>query len=208
MGASSAWNNDGTVPVTNNIPLGAVRNAVFKYGDIVRNLVKFTLNGITYDIQKQSMEGLVVVGSSYSSVTFFLPDSREPLTEEDFSNMTLMDYLKDMAETDYCEIKAWDYFAQYVATMASSILGENAATTPFPYSITLDNLESYGGEAYFATLSSMRDFFNAIYTTVDAAAESCPLANGNVGDGSVSMVLTLMPDSENPVSMPLYIGRK
>lgn len=211
---STAWNTDGDVTVKNEVPWGAVRKALLHYKGATRALAKIIVAGVAYNIGQQATEGLVVVGNGYSCVTFFLPDSREPMRARDGATMSILDYLTMLGQSEYAEIRAWDYFAQFVNETLSdfaqetSLLSEAAGTT-VPYSISpaVGSEVAFSGTGAFTEVTTAKEFFAAIATTVDAAAKNSPLGVWMLEDRAVSIVMTIQ-NGETPLTFPMIVGRK
>lgn len=213
---STAWNADGDVPVKYSIPWGAVRHAAMRYKSAALAITKLTLGGITYNIGKQATEGLVVVGPGYSSVTFFLPDNREPVEpdNEDGSKISVADWLEMLSTTDYSEIPAWDYFAKFVTeTVKSLASGSDADITDLEFSLRTnpENSETVlYGHGDFSAVSTMRELFTVLYESLDDPGEARDV---NIEDWmyneAAAILFTVNPmDEENKIELTLLIGRK
>lgn len=218
MGGSTAWNADGEVPLQYSIPWGAVRKGALHYLGNVLKVAKITLGGIVFDIGKQSTEGLVVVGNGYSSVTFFLPDDKAPMTEADGAAMSIYDYLEMLGTTDYSVITAWDYFAAFVGETVRN-LASNSETEIGPLSYSLYKNVSTGGDyaelfgtADFTTVNTAKDFFNVLTVNLDeeskTAGANSPLSVWMEADGAVAICLQITLSEDNQAAYPMYIGRK
>lgn len=212
--ASKAWNTDGDVLTTDSgIPLGAVRKAFFHHKDTIKAVTKLIINSTVYDIDKQSKEGMVVVGYNYKDVTFFLPEDRAEMTASDGKTMSIYDYLAKLATTTYSEIAAWDHFANTIGEMVRSLLEQNdiPTGTTFPYTFAQNKTDglSYSGSAVFDTVTTAKEFFNSLYTSIDASAADSKLSEWFAEeDNAVSMLLTIQLSSDNKFAMPMYVGRK
>lgn len=201
---SSAWNADGDVTKIYRTPWGAMRKGFITYKNVISTLTKLTLNGISYDFQKQAKEGLVVCGKGYESVTFFLPEDKKTMTSEDGNNMTINSYFEMLATTDYAVITAWDYFAQYLSNLVATT---SYANTEFPYTITSmkDANLVLSGAAVLGNITSAKEFFGRLYNT--SSQNGAPLSSWMEDDGTVSCVLVLGEGDSN-LSFDLYVGRK
>jgi len=214
---STAYNADGNVPVKYNVPWGAVRKAALQYLGNTLKVVKLTLGGIVFDIGKQATEGLVVLGNGYSTVTFFLPDDREVMTETDGASMSICDYLTMLGATDYSVIAAWDYFADFVGSQVRN-LASNSETEIGPLSYSLykniggSQATELFGTADFSAVTTARDFFRVLAENLDAASTATgngsPLSEWMETDGAVAILLRITLDGSNSLSFPMYIGRR
>lgn len=213
---STAWNADGDVPVKYNIPWGAIRKAVLHYKDEIRKVVKITLGGIVFDIGKQATEGLVVVGNGYSSVTFFLPDDKEAMTESDGASMSIYDYLEMLGTTDYSVVTAWDYFARFVGDTVRSLIENSDAEIPaVQYSFMSSVSDQTGtvslpGSADFSQVTTAQQFFDTIRTGLQnpTNAQASPLSYWMEEDGAVAALFSITASADNQMQFLLYIGRK
>lgn len=71
---SRAWVSDGEQLRYNRLPLASIRKGILRYGNTAKDITKMILNSTAYDFEKQSKEGVVVLGKGYSAATFFLPE--------------------------------------------------------------------------------------------------------------------------------------
>lgn len=208
---STAYDADGNVPVKYNIPWGAVRKGVLHYLGNALTVAKITLGGIVFDIGKQATEGLVVIGNGYSSVTFFLPDDRAVMTEEDGAAMSIYDYLEMLGTTDYSEIPAWDYFAQFVSTTVKNLIS-NSETEITAFTYRFQNALDLSGTADFSTVETAQDFFHTIWANLDstsqANAKASPLSGWMKEDGAVFGNFQVVLDSSSTPTFPMTIGRR
>lgn len=219
---SSAYDAFGTVPKKYNIPWGAVREAWLKYKDIIHVVTKITLSGVTYNIGKQAKEGLVVIGDKYSTVTFFLPDDRQPMTAEDGAAMTLHDWLEKVGKTDYSAVTAWDYFALFVGDTIRDMAESSETEIPTEVSYIFRQVASnvpYGetgislsGIYDFGTVTTAREFFLGILSGLDessaAAAQESALSKWMADDGAISAEFRIIADEENQAYFHLMVGRR
>ena len=213
---STAWNADGDVPVKYNIPWGAIRKAALHYKDEIRKVVKITLGGIVFDIGKQATEGLVVVGNGYSSVTFFLPDDREAMTEENGASMSIYDYLEMLGTTDYSVIPAWDYFAKFVGDTVRSLIENSDAEIPvvqysfMSYVSDQTGAVSLPGSADFSQVTTAQQFFDTIRIGLQnpTNAQASSLSYWMEKDGAVAALFSITASADNTMQFLLYIGRK
>lgn len=202
MSSATAWNADGDVARKYYVPWGAMRKAFLTYNSVVQPILSIALNGVRYDFQKQAKEGLVVCGAEYSSVTFFLPDNREPMTAEQGESMTINSYFEMLGTTDYAVITAWDYFAKFVSALMQHLDDPNMALS---YSIKSEQGITASGTASFGSVTTAKDFFATLYNTMSSC--SYPLSDWMAEDGSVELSFSLNIGDET-ASFGLIIGRK
>jgi hypothetical protein len=215
---STAYDANGDVPLKYSIPWGAVRKAWLKYKDIIHVVTKITLSGVTYNIGKQAKEGLVVIGNKYNTVTFFLPDDRQPMTAEDGAAMSIYDWLEKVGKTDYSVITAWDHFAIFVGdtlrNMAESSETEIPTEIGYTFQRKKDNVVDtpLSGVWDFRTVTTAQEFFLGILSGLDsnsvAMAKESTLAEWLVEDGTVSAEFSVMASENSGVFFHLLIGRK
>lgn len=201
---SCAFNSDGDVTKVYGTSFAAIRNGVLRVKDTVTTLTKLTLNGVTYDFQKQAKEGLVVCGRAYENVTFFLPEdesvkrtiSRIPLT------YTINDYFNFLANSDYANVKAWDNF---IIALIKVIKSYSSFVNPSALNYTLSSIVDtsivLSGTADFSNVESAKDFFNAIY--ISLPQDDHVLTSWTEEDGVVSMNF-----SGSGMSTNFYVGRQ
>ena len=201
---SCAFNSDGDVTKVYGTSFGAIRNGVLRVKDTITTLTKLTLNGVSYDFQKQAKEGLVVCGYKYENVTFFLPvdSTRQRMISSLPEDYTINDYFNFLATSDYADVKAWDNFI--IALMAviksySSFINPSALS--YTLSSIVDNSIVLNGVADFSNVNSSKEFFNAIY--ISLPNNENPLSSWIEEDGVVSMNFTGSGMSTN-----FYVGRK
>lgn len=213
---STAWNINGDVERKFNIPFAAMRKAYFGYKATLHLLSKLTLNGITYDFDKQAKEGLVVCGYSYDPITFFLPDNREPMTAEQGVSMTINSYFEMIATTDYAEIIAWDYFVKWLADKMGMLESPDLTidtTAPVHYTIqsTLSPQCSVTGSCplnEFMGIQTFKEFFAILRTNMNISDD--PLSNWMTEDGAVAFNFSISADilDGESLSYDLIVGRK
>lgn len=213
---STAWNIDGDVERKFNIPFGAMRKAYFGYKAAIHLLSKLTLNGVTYDFDKQAKEGLVVCGYQYDPLTFFLPDNREPMTAEQGASMTINSYLDMIATTDYAEIIAWDYFVKWLADRMGILESPDIdidTTAPVQYSLqTISSPQcSVTGSCplnEFMGIQTFKEFFAILHDNMSASDD--PLSNWMTEDGAVAFnfSITAAVLEGQSLSYVLIVGRK
>lgn len=197
---STAWDKNGDVEKVFGTPWGGMRHAILRYKNAFTTLAKLTLNGITYDFEKQAKEGMVVCGYGYSTVAFFLPDDKEPMTVEDGENMTINSYMEMLGTTDYAVITAWDYFAKYISGLMS---GMDDPTIPFTYS--LSGPSTVSGTASFGTVTTAKEFFAVLANSM--SQDSNPLSAWMDEEFAVCPQFSLSLDGQN-LSIAMLIGRK
>lgn len=196
----TAWDKNGDVEKVFGIPWGAMRHAMLRYKNAFTTLAKLTLNGITYDFEKQAKEGMVVCGYGYSQVAFFLPDDKEPMTAEDGANMTINSYMEMLGTTDYAVITAWDYFAKYISGLMSEM---DDPTIPFTYS--LSGPSTVSGTASFGSVTTAKEFFAVLANSM--SQDSNPLSAWMDDECAVCPQFNLSLDGQN-LAITMLIGRK
>ena len=208
---STGWNPNGDTIADNNILWGAVRKGILNYGGTLRSLTKLTLNGMTYDFQKQAKEGQVVIGGAYKCVTFFLPEYREQVQLLARSTPSIRQYFWHLSDgiasdgTQYSDIPAWDSFADWFA----GALRENGLeTTMVTFKLTnQDGTASYSGQSTFGHVVTAADFWRTLYDNMDPAADESLVTDWQMEDGAVYAEFYVDIGYYNK-TLPLIIGRK
>lgn len=225
-----AWTEEGDVSFKYGIPWGAVRKAGLHYGGVLKAIIKLTLGGITYNIGKQSKEGLVVVANNYKGVSFFLPDNKPMALDLSDDPSNIYDYLVMVAETEYGTVAAWDHFAQFIGDTIGALIGDvepevQAQLNSLPYTLnyvnSTDETTALNGSGNFAGVSSFSDFIRVLYSGLDEAsvnsAKATPLSTYTMPDGSVgvtfSIIVTIPETEDSPAETQtmgyvMYIGVK
>lgn len=227
-----AWSKDGVRDMTYGIPWGAVRKLGLHYQDVLLAVTKLTLNGVVYNIQKQSKEGLVIVGNAYESVSFVLPDYRDQISEDEITTLSIYDYLFKLGDTEYSVIPAWDYFASFVAEVLSGMVEQADSdsdpeseailgVTAMPYMLQAgtdgQSQTRLSGIADFTTINTAKDFFHTLRENLDsdsvALGQTIPVSSAVCEDGSVliSLIFDLGENEDGSSVMldfPMYIGVK
>lgn len=215
---SRAYDANGMVPTIYSIPWGAARKVWLKYKDIIHVVTKITISGATYNIGKQAKEGLVVIGHKYSEVTFFLPDDRQAMTEEDGASMSLYDWFEKVGKTDYSNITAWDYFALFVGDTLRNMAESSGTEIPTELGYTFRQQASnvnfgetgivLSGIWDFRNVKKAKEFFLGICSGLDDssafAAQESALSNWMTEDGAISAEFRI----EDAVTFRLLVGRK
>lgn len=192
----------------NAVPWIGVRKTLLHYGDITKQLAKMTLNGINYNFARQAREGLVVVGSNYSSATFFLPTKKKTVTEQaDTDSMSLWDYLNWLTSDEHCAVGAWNKFA---SMLAKKVAG-NVSDGNLSYTLSGGSGVSMSGKTDFAAIETMADYINGLRDGLSeaavASAQASPLSDWLEEDGAVKIKITVKL-SIYTLNVTQYIGRR
>lgn len=203
---SMAWNQDRLVEKVADTPFSAMRKCFLTYKNHLTTIAKLTLNGVNYDFEKQATKGVVVCGYHYDSLTFFLPDNRDPMTFEEAETMTLNSYFEMLGSSDYAAIPAWDQFVEH---LHNAIVKRGYANSVATYTMTTNNTNysaSESGSLSFGDTTTARKMFEIFADTLSSETNA-PLTQWMADDGAI-IIKWVLSMSGYSVTINMTIGRK
>lgn len=212
---SMAWTEDGLVTKVADTPFKAMRKCFLTYKNNVTAITKLTINKMDYDFARQASEGVVVCGYHYDSLTWFLPDNREPMptekartmSNENPETMTLKSYFEMLATSDYANIPSWNRFAIHFADV---LVRKGVANTTMSFTMTTNNSNYTDTESGKITFNGNMTTANELFESIANAlsdGSNVPLAHWMAEDGAIVFKLIITAYSYS-VTVNMTIGRK
>jgi hypothetical protein len=146
-----------------------------------------------------------VCGYHYENVTFFLPTEDNEVSA--FTNrrslMTINDYFKELAYSDYGNIPAWNNFMKAFSELLHSYEGMlNLQSISYTVTSLQDSTLTASGNADLSQFTDVKGFFLAIYNSLPSI--DAPINFWLEPDDTVAINFA----SLNNTSINMYIGRK